>query len=163
MKPKTQRRRTTRATPDPGPLLSPWKRIAAAASFVIGGGGCTYWGIHDIGVLARALTDDAPIIETQSAMPGLPLLGLALFTIGGLFLVPAASTTRFRLVQERAAIVILVSLVVGAVLSLAGTLIIDVMMNDHDYRSCEIRDGRRMMFVTWAAPGAECPRATADR
>jgi hypothetical protein len=96
-------------------------------------------------------------------MPGLPLMGIALFAIGGFFLVPAAATTRFQLVQERAAVVILVSLVLGAVLSLAGSLIMNAMMDGYDYRSCEVRHGRRMTFVTWAAQDAECPQVDADR
>lgn len=163
MKPKTQRRRTARAAPAPEPLMSTGKRIVAAAAFGIGGGGCAYWGIHDIAVLADALASGTPIIETQSATPGLPLMGIALLAIGGFFLIPAASTARFRLVQERAAIVILFSLVFGAVLSLAGSLIMNAMMEGYDYRSCEVRHGRRMTFVTWAAEGTECPRVNADR
>jgi hypothetical protein len=163
MKPKTQRRRTTKPVPVPEPLLSPWKRIAAAAAFGVGGGGCAYWGIHDISVFVNALASGAPIIETQSAMPGLPLIGFGLFAIGASLLLPAASTTRFRLVQERAAVAILLSLLVGAVLSLAGSLIINAMMDGFDYRSCEVRHGRRMTFVTWAARDAECPKVDADR
>jgi hypothetical protein len=162
MTPKTQRRRKKSAA-IPEPLLSPWKRIAAAAAFAIGGGGCAYWGIHDLGVLVRSLSNGAPIVETQSAMPGLPLMGLALFAIGALFLVPAASTDKFRLIQERAAVVILVALVLGTVVSLVGSPIMSALMDGYAYRSCEVRHGRRITFVTWAAPGVDCPQRDGDR
>lgn len=161
VKSKTQRRRTK---PEPVPeLLSPWKRSAAAAAFGIGGGGCAYWGIHDLVLLGRALGRAAAVVETQSAMPGLPLMGIGLVAIGALFLVPAASTVRFRRVQERLAIAVLVSLVVGALLGLVGGPIVRAVMEAHDYRSCEVRHGRRMTFVTWAAQGADCPPGNAER
>lgn len=163
MKSKTQRRGTTKSVPVPEPLLSPWKRIAAGASFGIGGGGCAYWGFHDIGVFVGALGRNAPIVETQSAMLGLPLMGAALFAIGACFLVPAASTDRFKRFEERAAIAILLSLLIGVVLSLAGGLIINPLMYGKDYRSCEARHGRRMTFVTWAAQSADCPPVIANR
>lgn len=64
------------------------------------GGGCAYWGIHDLRVLIRLLSNGAPIIGTQSAMPGLPLMGVAPFAIGALFLIPAASTDKFRCIRN---------------------------------------------------------------
>jgi hypothetical protein len=144
-------------------MLSPWKRVAAAAGFGIGGGGGSWWGFHDIAVFVRALSDNAPIVETQSAMPGLPLMGIALMAISALFLLPADATTRFRLLQERLVVGILVTLVVSASLSLAGSPIIHAVMQTYDYHSCAVKHGRRMTFVTWAAQGVSCPPEQVDR
>lgn len=137
-------------------MLSPLKRIAGAAAFGVGGGGTAWWGFHDIAIFVQALRDDKPIVETQSAMSGLPLIGLALVAIGALFLLPAASTLRFRFIQEKLAIGILISLVIGAMLSLGGSLVIDTVMDAYEYQKCAVKHGRRMTFVTWAGQGRTC-------
>ncbi len=153
---KAVRPRSAKPPPISEPMLSPLQRIAGAAAFGAGGIGCAWWGFHDIAVVTRALSAKAPQIETQSAMPGLPLMGLAFVAIGMLFLLPAALNTKFRLIQERLAIGILISLVVGAVLSLAGSAIMNAVMDTYDYHRCAVKHGRRMTFATWAAPGVRC-------
>jgi hypothetical protein len=89
-------------------------------------------------------------------MPGLPLMGIALMVISGLFLLPADATTRFRLLQQRLAVGVLVALVVSAILSLASSQIINAVMQTYDYHSCAVKHGRRMAFVIWAA-GSDLP------
>ena len=103
------------------------------------------------------------MIETQSAMPGLPLMGIALMAISALFLLPSDATTRFRLLQERLTVGVLVVLVVSALLSLAGSAITNAVMQTYDYHSCAVKHGRRMTFVTWAAQEVTCPHEEVDR
>ena len=72
-----------------------------AGCFMIGGGGAAAWGIYDIVAWIGSLHQGKGLIETESFLLGLPLLGGGLCAIGPEFIVPRTVATWSDRVRTR--------------------------------------------------------------
>ena len=158
------RMRRRRSAPSAAVQTMPaWKRILCAGCFMVGGSGAAAWGIYDIVAWIGSLHQGKGLIETESFLLGLPLLGAGLCAIGPEFIVPRTVATWSDRVRTRIAGAVLGSIAIGILLVLLGQLVINVAMESEGYHACDVQGRGRVTVVTWARAYAACRGKGADR
>ena len=133
------RMRRRRSAPSAAVQTMPaWKRILCADCFMIGGNGAAAWGIYGIVAWIGSLHQGEGLIETESFLLGLPLLGGGLCAIGPELLVPRTVATWSDRIRTRIAGAALGSIAIGILLVLLGQLVINVAMESEGYHACDV-------------------------
>ena len=143
--------------------MSAWKRLLCAALFLLGGGGAAAWGVHDVVAWISALHHGEGLIETDSFILGLPLLGAGLCAISPEFLVPRVLATWSDHLKTRVAGAVLGSILVGSLLVFLGQLVINVTMELEGYHACDVGGRGRATVVTWARADVACRSRASKR
>ena len=106
--------------------------------------------IYDIVAWIGSLHQGKGLIETESFLLGLPLLGGGLCAIGPEFIVPWTVATWSDRVRTRMAGAVLGSIAIGILLVLLGQLVINVAMEIEGYHACDVQGRGRVTVARFA-------------
>lgn len=140
-----------------------WKRALCTLLFIGGGGAATVWGLYGLVAWIGALGRGDGVLETESFIVGIPLIGAGLCAIGTEFIIPRWVATWSDTGRTRFAAVALGSIGAGLLLVFLGQIVINVTMDLEGYHACDVGGRGRVIDVIWARKGVVCPRKDTDR
>ena len=155
--PTTPHRRRSRPIPRLQNTAPAWQRWLGAILSMAGGITSAAWGVHDLAAWVTSLRHGDGVVETESIILGLPLLGASIAALGPTLLVTSSMVQRHDKLLTRATLAVLAAMLVGIVLTLLGALAINATMALEGYRPCTVQGHNRVTVTTWAAAGTTCP------
>lgn len=137
-----------------------WKSFLLALCFFVPGLLAVAYTLNEAGAMFGALKMADPIIDTTSSTFGMVFVALCLIGLGVLGLLGAAHQRWAFYHADKFFAGIVVFLMVGIGLMMAGSSINAMLLRDHGYVACDRKSYTRMTTTLWASQERGCEGVT---